>query len=82
MHPSIGVHKKLKFFSLKGCKNLKTLPRKFELESLEIPIFSICLKVKRIPEFGENKVGVSKLLLDDGGGPRTEEELVKEWFAC
>ena len=82
MHPSIGVHKKLKFFSLKGCKNLKTLPRKFELESLEIPTFSICLKVKRIPEFGENKVGVSKLLLDDGGGHRTEEELVKEWFAC
>ena len=82
MHPSIGVHKKLKFFSLKGCKNLKTLPRKFELESLEIPIFSICLKVKRILEFVENKVGVSKLLLDDVGGPRTEEELVKEWFAC
>ena len=82
MHPSIGVHKKLKFFSLKGCKNLKTLPRKFELESLEIPIFSICLKVKRIHEFGENKLGVSKLLLDDVGGPRTKEELVKEWFAC
>ena len=47
--PSIGVHKKLKFFSLKGCKNLKTFPRKFEIESLEILIFSICLKVKRIP---------------------------------
>ena len=49
VHPSIGVHKKLKFFSLKGCKNLKIVPRKFEIESLEILIFSICLKVKRIP---------------------------------
>ena len=80
--PSIGVHKKLKFFSLKGCKNLKTVPRKFEIESLDILIFSICLKVKRIPKFGENKEGVSKLLLDDVRGPRTKEELAKEWFAC
>ena len=26
--------------------------------------------------------GVSKLLSDDVQGPRTEEELAKEWFAC
>ena len=71
--------KKLKFFSLKGYKNLKTLSRKFEIESLEIFIFSICLKVRRIPKFGENKEGVSKLLLDDVVGSRTKEELVKEW---
>ena len=36
---------------------------------------------KNSTKFGENKEGVSKLLLDDVQGPRTEEELVKEWFA-
>ena len=39
--------KKLKFLSLKGCKNLETLFIKFEMESLEIFIFSICSKVKK-----------------------------------
>uniref|UniRef100_A0A2N9G7D4 TIR domain-containing protein n=1 Tax=Fagus sylvatica TaxID=28930 RepID=A0A2N9G7D4_FAGSY len=52
VHPSIGVHKKLKVVSLKGCKNLKSLPSKFEMESLEILILSGCSKVKKIPEFG------------------------------
>ena len=37
---------------------------------------------KNSTKFGENKEGVSKLLLDDVRGPMTEEELVKEWFAC
>jgi hypothetical protein len=47
VHPSIGVHKKLKVLSLKCCKNLKSLPSKFEMESLEILILSGCLKVKK-----------------------------------
>ena len=53
-----------------------------KLSLLRFLFFSICLKVKRIRKFGENKEGVSKLLLDDVGGLRTEEKLVKEWFAC
>ena len=64
LHPSIGVHKKLILLNLKGCKNLKSLPSKFEMESLKILILSDCLKVKRIPEFGENMKRVSKLYLD------------------
>uniref|UniRef100_A0A2N9F7Q0 TIR domain-containing protein n=1 Tax=Fagus sylvatica TaxID=28930 RepID=A0A2N9F7Q0_FAGSY len=40
VHPSIGVHKKLKVLNLEGCKNLKSLPSKFEMESLEILILS------------------------------------------
>ena len=64
VHPSIGVHKKLKVLNLKGCKNLKTLPRKFEMESLEILFLSDCSKVKRIPEFGENMKHVVELYLD------------------
>ena len=64
VHPSIGVHKKLKVLNLKGCKSLKTLPRKFEMESLEILILSDCSKVNRISEFGENMENVLELHLD------------------
>jgi hypothetical protein len=53
VHPSIGVHKKLKVLNLEECENLKSLPSKFEMESLEIFILSGCSKVKKIPEFGE-----------------------------
>ena len=64
IHPSIGVHKKLTLLNQKGCKNLKSLPRKFEIESLEILILSNCLKIKTIPEFGKNMGRVTKLYLD------------------
>ena len=64
VHPSIRVHKKLKVVSLKGCKNLKSLPSKFAMESLEILILSGCSKVKTIPEFGGNMERVCKLYLD------------------
>jgi Leucine-rich repeat (LRR) protein len=64
VHPSIGVHKKLKVVSLKGCKNLKSLPSKFEMDSLEILILSGCSKVKKIPEFGGSMECVRKLYLD------------------
>jgi hypothetical protein len=46
IHPSIGVHKRLKVLNLKGCKNLKSLPSKFEMESVEILILFGCAKVK------------------------------------
>ena len=64
LHPSIGLHKKLTLLNLKGCKNLRRLPSKFEMESLEVLILSNCLKVKRIPEFGENMEHVLELYLD------------------
>ena len=64
VHPSIGVHKKLTLLNLEGCKNLKTLPKKFEMESLEILILSGCSKLKNIPEFGENMPRLLKLFLD------------------
>ena len=64
LHPSIGVHQKLTFLNLKDCKNLISLPSKFEMEFLEILILSGCLNLKRIPEFGENMKNVSKLYLD------------------
>ena len=64
LHPSIGLHKKLTLLNLKGCKNLRRLPSKFEMESLQILILSNCSKVKRIPEFGENMECVLELYLD------------------
>ncbi|XP_065638620.1 disease resistance-like protein DSC1 [Quercus suber] len=64
LHLSIGVCKKLTFLNLKGCKNLKSLPRKFEMESLEILILSGCSSLKRIPELGENMESVLELYLD------------------
>ena len=64
VHPSIGVHKKLTLLNLRGCKNLKTLLNKFEIESLNILILSSCSKVRKIPEFRENMQCLLELYLD------------------
>ncbi|XP_075650119.1 TMV resistance protein N-like [Castanea sativa] len=56
--------KKLTVLNLKGCKNLKSLARKFEMKSLKILILSDCSKIKTIPEFGENMGCVTELHLD------------------
>ncbi|XP_075650739.1 TMV resistance protein N-like [Castanea sativa] len=56
--------KKLTVLNLKGCKNLKSLPRKFEIESLKILILSDCSKINTIPEFGENMGRVTELHFD------------------
>ena len=64
VHPSIGVHKKLIHLCIKGCRNLRSLPTKLEMESLETLILSGCSKIKKIPDFGENMRRVLKLYLD------------------
>ena len=64
VHPSIGVHKKLIHLCIKGCINLKSLPTKLEMETLETLILSGCPKIKKIPEFGENMRRILKLYLD------------------
>ena len=56
--------KKLTVLNLEGCKNLKSLPRKFEMESLKILILSDCSEIKTIPEFGKNMELVIELHLD------------------
>ena len=63
VHPSIGVHKKLIHLWIKGCRNLRSLPTKLEIESLETLIISKCSKLKKIPEFGGNMQRVLKLYL-------------------
>ena len=58
------VLKRLTLLGLQNCKSLRSLPSKFEMESLEILILSGCSKIKRIPEFMGNMEHLSKLHLD------------------
>ncbi|XP_030935996.1 TMV resistance protein N-like [Quercus lobata] len=64
VHPSVMVPKKLTFLDLENCKSLRSLPNKFEMESLELLILSGCSKIKRIPEFMENMKRLSKIHLN------------------
>ena len=64
VHSSIGVHKRLILLNLKGCKSLCNLPCKFEMDSLNILIFSGCSKIKNIPTFAGNMKCLSKLYVD------------------
>ena len=63
IHPSIGIHKKLTILNLDGCKNLTSLPSKFEMECLtELKLYG-CSKITKIPEFGRNMKRLHSLLL-------------------
>ncbi|KAJ1383734.1 Leucine-rich repeat domain superfamily [Sesbania bispinosa] len=65
VHQSVGQHKKLVVLMLSGCKNLRILPRKFEMDSLEELILSGCSKVKKLPEFGKTMKCLSLLDLEN-----------------
>lgn len=54
VHESLGQLKKLVKLSFRGCKNLMTLPRKLELNSLQDFSLDGCSKLEKLPEFGEN----------------------------
>ncbi|XP_028793832.1 TMV resistance protein N-like [Neltuma alba] len=64
IHQSLGQHKKLVTVDLKDCKEVKTLPEKFEMNSLETFILSGCSKVRKLPEFGKDMACLSKLDLE------------------
>lgn len=61
VHPSMGQHKKLVTMNLRNCKNLKVLPHRLEMDSLEKLLLTGCSKVKRLPVFGENMKCLSVL---------------------
>ena len=63
IHPSIGIHKKLTILNLYGCKNLTSLPSKFEMECLTELHIDGCSKITKIPEFGRNMKRVRCLYL-------------------
>ncbi|XP_031255268.1 TMV resistance protein N-like isoform X2 [Pistacia vera] len=50
IHPSLLAHKKIKRMDLGHCSNLKTLPNKIHMESLESLVLSGCSKLERFPE--------------------------------
>ncbi|XVF78493.1 hypothetical protein PTKIN_Ptkin14bG0138500 [Pterospermum kingtungense] len=64
VHPSIGVLKRLKFFNLRGCKSLRTLPTKIRMESLETFILSGCSSLQRFPEIDGKMECLLYLYLD------------------
>ncbi|XP_054815587.1 disease resistance protein Roq1-like isoform X2 [Prosopis cineraria] len=65
VHPSLGHHKKIILVNLEGCKNLKALPSKLEMDSIKELVLSGCSNFKKLPEFGENMKYLSILKLQD-----------------
>ncbi|KAK9995076.1 hypothetical protein SO802_024779 [Lithocarpus litseifolius] len=63
IHPSIGIHKKLTTLNLDKCKNLTSLPSKFEIECLTLLKLYGCSKITKIPEFGRNMIRVRYFVL-------------------
>ncbi|XP_059310191.1 disease resistance protein RPV1-like [Lycium ferocissimum] len=63
IHPSIGNLKKIIFLNMENCKNLKSLPRNIQMESLESFNLSGCEKLEKISEIRGNMEFLSELLL-------------------
>ena len=61
---ALQILKKLVFLSLKDCINLRDLPRRIELESLQILILSGCSKLRKFPEIKGYMKHLSELFLD------------------
>ncbi|CAN1187587.1 Disease resistance protein RUN1 [Linum perenne] len=64
VHPSVISLEKLICLNLKGCKSLCRLPKSIGMKSLQVLILSGCSKIKKLPEFDQNMVSLSELLLD------------------
>ena len=73
LHSSIGALKQLTLLNLKDCKNIQSLPRQINLESLKIFILSGCSRLKKFSEIGKNMTHLWALYLD---GTAIEELLV------
>ncbi|XP_054817698.1 disease resistance-like protein DSC1 [Prosopis cineraria] len=54
VHQSLGQHKNLVIVNLKGCKNVRTLPREFEKDHLETFVLCGCSKIRKLSEFGKD----------------------------
>ncbi|XP_052479380.1 disease resistance protein RPV1 isoform X1 [Gossypium raimondii] len=50
VHPSVGVHTRLKLLKLGGCKSLRSFPTRIGMESLERLTLSGCSKLESFPE--------------------------------
>ena len=63
IHASLGDFKRLVRLDLNGCKRLKSLPHKINLEALEFFNLSGCSKLKKFPAIVENMPRLWKLCL-------------------
>ncbi|XP_054817703.1 disease resistance protein RUN1-like [Prosopis cineraria] len=75
IHQSLGQHKNLVIVNLKGCTKVKTLPKKFEMDSLQAFVLSDCSKIRKLPEFGKDMKCLSKLDLKDTAISKLPESL-------
>ncbi|KAG5227063.1 TMV resistance protein [Salix suchowensis] len=65
VHPSLGHHKKVQYVNLVNCKNIRTLPSSFEMESFEVCSLDGCLKLKKFPDIVGNMNKLMVLRLDE-----------------
>ncbi|CAL0328861.1 unnamed protein product [Lupinus luteus] len=65
VHQSVAQHKHLLVLNLECCINLKTLPRKLEMDALKELILSGCSRVKKLPEFEKSMAYLSIINLKD-----------------
>nr|XP_023874515.1 disease resistance-like protein DSC1 [Quercus suber] len=65
IHASLGDLKRLIRLDLNGCKRLKSLPHKINLEALEFFNLSCCSKLKKFPYIVENMPRLWKLCLSE-----------------
>ncbi|KAI9071470.1 hypothetical protein K1719_046563 [Acacia pycnantha] len=75
IHQSLGQHKKLVIVDLKYCRQVKILPRKFEMNRLETFVLFGCSKVRKLPEFGKEMEHLSKLDLEGTGIAKLPQSL-------
>lgn len=61
VHKSVGQLKKVVKLNLRYCNNIMMLPSKLEMDSLEEFILQGCVKLRKLPEFGENMKRLSTL---------------------
>ena len=62
--PNFNECPDLQWLIFRGCTRLHDLPRKLNLESLEIFILSGCVRLKKFSEIGTNMTKLSELYLD------------------
>ncbi|KAL7612947.1 hypothetical protein Lser_V15G06549 [Lactuca serriola] len=61
VHESLGAHRRLIYLDINDCYQLKCLPSRFEMESLETLIISRCFKLERFPEVSPCMVKLSQI---------------------
>ncbi|KAJ9542621.1 hypothetical protein OSB04_029127 [Centaurea solstitialis] len=65
VHESLGRHRKLVYLDMSHCIQLKCLPSRLEMESLETLILSSCIRLGTFPEVSPSMSKLSNIYLDN-----------------